>query len=198
MECTEQCKGWLTPSGSGCYRSGGRKQLASNRQSRQSWRHQTAALTAVVPRLRGSAARCSNLRSSSRGTPLGVLGNTGWMIDHSKSDSRYRRGSIAAPPATLNHPAPRQATDEDLEWAVRIALQGGRRVRSSRNEWRPPNPKLAARLRSAPNPGQNFLTRPSCQCPVAKQSDFCPGCRLHQGRSTYQWDSWRAREDSNS
>jgi len=42
-------------------------------------------------------------RSSARGTPRGLFGSNGAMIDHSKSDSSYRRGVMGAPLRSLNH-----------------------------------------------------------------------------------------------
>ena len=47
----------------------------------------------------------STLRSSARGTPRGLLGKSGSMINHSKSLSSYRRGVlIKAPPKNLESP----------------------------------------------------------------------------------------------
>jgi len=46
----------------------------------------------------------STLRSSARSTPRGLLGNSGAMIDHSKSESSYRRGVMFGSPSTnMNH-----------------------------------------------------------------------------------------------
>src|SRR5580704_4448846 len=47
-------------------------------------------------------------RSSARGTPRGLFGNNGVMIDHSKSVSSYRRGGMIAPLRSLNHISPNE------------------------------------------------------------------------------------------
>lgn len=48
----------------------------------------------------------STLRSSARGTPRGLLGSKGEMIDYSKSVSSERRVVMIAPPRSLNHNSP--------------------------------------------------------------------------------------------
>jgi hypothetical protein len=45
-------------------------------------------------------------RSSTRATPRGLFGSSGWMIDHSKSVNSYRRGVMAQTPLrSLNQKA---------------------------------------------------------------------------------------------
>jgi hypothetical protein len=68
----------------------------------------------------------STLRSSERATPRGLFGNSGSMIDRSKSDSSYRRGVIFAPLRELDDvdaPAPADGYDSDRPEADGERLQ---------------------------------------------------------------------------
>src|SRR5271154_4485734 len=62
----------------------------------------------------------STLRSFDLGTPRGLFGNSGSMIDHSKSESSYRRGVIFAPPRELES---HLAQNRNLEASVRSAAR---------------------------------------------------------------------------
>ena len=73
-------------------------------QHREEFRLAMGHATGVLELAAAAALAAAGVACFARGLPRGLFGNSGSMIDHSKSVSSYRRALIQAPPQELESP----------------------------------------------------------------------------------------------